>query len=249
LTKCANKIIVSIDSTICAEAHWWAQALLDQCSNALAELDLFAPWILSVPALSSTDNPDSLESILTMRNLAGLDTASIALLSKGLSSSSLENESECLRDLQEAIAISSKRAKATIADLVQLAMRASEFANMQYGFLFDQARGLLAIGYNISENRLDASRYDLLASEARLCCFVAIAQGQIPERAWFALGRNITTIDGEPVLLSWNGSMLEYLMPLLVMPTFDNTLLDQTYKTAVKRQIEYGNQNNKSAFG
>ena len=113
---------------------------------------------------------------------------------------------------------------------------------MEYDFLFDKARHLLAIGYNVGERRRDSSYYDLLASEARLCSFVAIAQGQLPQESWFALGRLLTTAGGEPILLSWSGSMFEYLMPLLVMPTYENTLLDQTYKAAVERQIEYGRQ-------
>ena len=113
---------------------------------------------------------------------------------------------------------------------------------MEYDFLYDKARHLLAIGYNVGERRQDPSYYDLLASEARLCSFVAIAQGQLPQESWFALGRLLTTAGGEPILLSWSGSMFEYLMPLLVMPTYENTLLDQTYQAAVERQIAYGNQ-------
>ena len=111
---------------------------------------------------------------------------------------------------------------------------------MEYDFLYDKARHLLAIGYNVGERRRDPGYYDLLASEARLCSFVAIAQGQLPQESWFALGRLLTTAGGEPILLSWSGSMFEYLMPLLVMPTYENTLLDQTCKAAVERQIEYG---------
>jgi hypothetical protein len=83
--------------------------------------------------------------------------------------------------------------------------------------------------------------YDLLASEA-LANFVAIAQGKLSQDSWFALGRMLTTSGGAPVLLSWSGSMFEYLMPALIMPTFDNTLLDQTCKGAVDRQIAYGGQ-------
>ena len=113
---------------------------------------------------------------------------------------------------------------------------------MEYDFLFDKGCHLLAIGYNVGERRRDSSYYDLLASEARLCSFVAIAQGQLPQENWFALGRLLTTAGGGPVLISWSGSMFEYLMPLLVMPTYDNTLLDQTCKAAVERQIEYGRQ-------
>ena len=136
--------------------------------------------------------------------------------------------------------IASPQARARIAAIESLVIECGEFAAMDYEFLYDKARNLLAIGYNASERRRDASYYDLLASEARLCSFVAIAQGQLPQENWFALGRLLTTAGGEPILLSWSGSMFEYLMPLLVMPTFENTLLDQTCKAAVHRQIEYG---------
>ena len=85
---------------------------------------------------------------------------------------------------------------------------------MDFEFLYDRTRHLLAIGYNVDERRRDTSFYDLLASEARLASFVAIAQGQLPQESWFALGRLLTTAGGEPVLVSWSGSMFEYLMPL-----------------------------------
>ena len=99
---------------------------------------------------------------------------------------------------------------------------------------------LLAIGYNVTDHRRDASYYDLLASEARLASFVGIAQGALPQETWFALGRLLTTTGCGPVLLSWSGSMFEYLMPMLVMPSYDDTLLDQTCKAAVASQIDYG---------
>ena len=133
-------------------------------------------------------------------------------------------------------------ARARIAAIESLAAECGDLARMEYDFLFDKPRNLLAIGYNASERRRDPSYYDLLASEARLCSFVAIAQGQLPQEHWFALGRMLTTAGGEPILVSWSGSMFEYLMPLLVMPTYEKTLLDQTYKAAVERQIVYGNQ-------
>ncbi len=133
-------------------------------------------------------------------------------------------------------------ARERIAAIEALAVQAAGFAQMQYDFLFDRARQLLTIGYNVSEHRADQSYYDLLASEARLCSFVAIAQGHVPQDNWFAMGRMLVSSGGEPMLLSWSGSMFEYLMPLVVMPTYENTLLDQTYKAAVDRQIEYGLQ-------
>jgi cellobiose phosphorylase len=146
--------------------------------------------------------------------------------------------------LRELVGAGNARAIARMADIENLARQCEELATMEYDFLFDKSRHLLTIGYNVSEHRADSSFYDLLASEARLSSFVAIAQGQLPQESWFALGRLLTGTGGDPVLLSWSGSMFEYLMPLLVMPTYDNTLLDQTCKTAVSRQIEYGRQRN-----
>ncbi|WP_265942472.1 glucoamylase family protein [Dechloromonas sp. A34] len=133
-------------------------------------------------------------------------------------------------------------ATARLQVIEDLAGQAGQLADMEYGFLFDKGRQLLTIGYNVAEHRADTSYYDLLASEARLCSFVAIAQGQVPQESWFSLGRLLTGTGGEPALLSWSGSMFEYLMPMLVMPSYDNTLLDQTCKAAVARQIEYGSQ-------
>jgi len=127
-----------------------------------------------------------------------------------------------------------------ITAIEKLVVQADKLSRMDYDFLFDRASHLLAIGYNVDGRRRDTSYYDLLASEARLCTFVAIAQGQIPQESWFALGRLLTNIGGEPILVSWSGSMFEYLMPLLVMPTYERTLLDETCKAAVVRQIEYG---------
>ncbi len=144
--------------------------------------------------------------------------------------------------LRQLAAAGIERAVARISELEKLAQQASEFATANYEFLYDRTRHLLAIGYNVDDHRRDTSYYDLLASEARLCTFVAIAQGQLPQESWFALGRLLTTAGGEPVLVSWSGSMFEYLMPLLVMPTYQGTLLDQTCRAAVARQIAYGHQ-------
>ncbi|MGQ0619825.1 MAG: GH36-type glycosyl hydrolase domain-containing protein [Panacagrimonas sp.] len=127
-----------------------------------------------------------------------------------------------------------------IAVLERLALQCRELARMEYRFLYDRSRHLLHIGYHVEEGRLDPGHYDLLASEARLCNFVAIAQGQLPEKSWFALGRRLTTAGFDPILVSWSGSMFEYLMPLLVMPAYADTLLDQTCRAAVQSQMDYG---------
>jgi cyclic beta-1,2-glucan synthetase len=134
------------------------------------------------------------------------------------------------------------RLAARAAEIERLAQQCDALSRMEYGFLYDRTRHLLAIGYNVAEGRLDAGYYDLLASEARIASFVGIAQGQLPQESWFALGRLLTTAGGRSVLLSWSGSMFEYLMPMLVMPTYEHTLLDQTCRATVERQIAHGRQ-------
>ncbi len=114
---------------------------------------------------------------------------------------------------------------------------------MNFRFLFDPKRQLFAIGYRLADadsaGRLDASYYDLLASEARLASFIAIAKGDVPEMHWFHLGRSVTSVRGAPVLLSWSATLFEYLMPLLVMRTYPDTLLDESCRLAVRRQMDY----------
>ncbi|MBW8369460.1 MAG: cyclic beta 1-2 glucan synthetase [Thiobacillus sp.] len=128
-------------------------------------------------------------------------------------------------------------------DLIDdLMNRCRVLAEMDFEFLYDAACGLLTIGYDVGERRRDPSCYDLLASEARLASFLLIAQGQVPQKHWFALGRLLTSHGGDVSLISWSGSMFEYLMPQLMMPSYANTLLEQTCKAAVSRQIEYGRQ-------
>jgi cyclic beta-1,2-glucan synthetase len=130
------------------------------------------------------------------------------------------------------------------AGLRDLAARASAFADaMSFRFLYDPHRRILAVGYRLADaegpGRLDSSYYDLLASEARLASFLAIARGELPEAHWFHLGRLVTSVDGSPTLLSWSGTAFEYLMPLLIMKRHPETLLTQSCEMAVRRQVEY----------
>ena len=111
---------------------------------------------------------------------------------------------------------------------------------MGYGFLLDPDRKLLSIGYRVADGALDPSCYDLLASEARLASFIAIAKSDIPARHWFHLGRAVMPIGNGAALISWSGSMFEYLMPSLIMRAPAGSLLDQTSRLIVRRQIAYG---------
>ncbi len=174
--------------------------------------DHLADLRLFVSSLPPTALPDGAEAFPTLRELAESDASSAS--------------TTCARE--------------RFVTLEVLAQACEEFAAMDFAFLFDPARDLFAIGYNATDRRRDASFFDLLASEARLCSYVAIAQGQVPQDHWFSLGRLLVASQGEPILVSWSGSMFEYLMPLLVMPTYEHTLLDHTCAEAVRQQIAYG---------
>src|SRR6266508_3785259 len=116
-------------------------------------------------------------------------------------------------------------------------------SDMGLRFLYDEERRMFAIGYQVAERRLDTSFYDLLASEARLTSFLAIARGEVPVEHWWALSRPFGSAYGRLPLLSWSGTMFEYLMPLLFTQTHENSLLDRACYDAVHCQIGYGRQN------
>jgi cyclic beta-1,2-glucan synthetase len=126
--------------------------------------------------------------------------------------------------------------------ITELEQRLSEHARMDFTFLYSKVTNQLSIGYNSDGNSLDKSQYDLLPSEIRLTSFVAIATNQLPLKSWYALGRLFTTIDNDTALMSWSGSMFEYLMPNLVMPGWSGSLLEKMSQSAVMRQIHWGKE-------
>ncbi|MDB5802562.1 MAG: NdvB [Rhodocyclales bacterium] len=247
LVAVASALLAFTEHDPVSDADIWAQALVRQCCNARDELIFLAPWLLLPVAPPGCELPGNADSIPTLRDLALLDGSLLLTVAPPQDSATQDavttaQAHDWMVELQRLTGEASTRAQERLATIERLASHAGELSKMEYGFLYDEARHLLAIGYNLDERRRDTSCYDLLASEARLCSFVAIAQGKIPQENWFALGRLLASGSGDPILMSWSGSMFEYLMPLLVMPTFDNTLLDQTNLAAVRRQIEYGKQ-------
>jgi cyclic beta-1,2-glucan synthetase len=150
------------------------------------------------------------------------------------------------RDIETALLLegldASQRAETDLGHrLSDLALRAEAMVQaMDFQFLLDRSRKIFSIGYRVADNMLDPGYYDLLASEARLASFVAIAKGDVSPRHWFRLGRALTPVGRGAVLVSWSGSMFEYLMPLLVMRQPAHSLLDLTCRLVVGHQIRYG---------
>ena len=236
-----KNIITELDFEPDTEADDWAQKITQQITTIKNEINALVPWLFlrEAPAkfeLLITELP----AIPTINQLASIEKI---LLHKIISSYAPENtmeENEWLHLFRAGITEASRRGKQMRLTLDQLAMKCNSLSEIEYDFLYDRHQHLLTIGYNAEEHRRDNSYYDLLASEARLTTFVAIAQGKLPQESWFSLGRQLTNLGSSPILLSWSGSMFEYLMPLLVMPNYDNTLLDQTCRAVVQKQIDYG---------
>ena len=126
-------------------------------------------------------------------------------------------------------------------DLRTTAERAGRMAQaMDFGFLYDHETRTFFIGYTLNFDRLDQHHYDLLASEARLGSYFAIAKGDVPSEHWFHLGRPLSKSSGVLTVLSWHGSMFEYLMPTLLIRSGPGQLLDQSEAAAVAIQMRYG---------
>jgi len=233
-----TRLAESFDRQRYPEAAWWAMAFDRQVRSFLDDLIGMAPWLAIRAKPLDGGSQRLMTEIDRARNLQELgDLAHQAAEELGTTPAT-DPEGR----LAEALRLGAARISSRIVQIDALAQGCSILADAEFSFLYNQKRKLLAIGYWVADRRLDNSFYDLLASEARLASYAAIASGQIPFEHWFALGRRLTTAAGRQVLLSWSGSMFEYLMPLLVMPGFEGTLLDQTCHAAVARQVEYGRQ-------
>ena len=229
----------------------WAKAIEATICSHRDDLDRLMPWadILAqdsaVLAFEGTPLADERLGILSvgmpaLADLPRLCEAAVDLLMRPPRDGASPDISrrDPLIDAFKQSAHAATSLTARLAALGELARRL--FFPMEFDFLFDRKRELLAIGYQVAEGCLDPSYYDLLASEARLASFVAIAKGDIPTRHWFRLGRALVPVGSRSALVSWSGSMFEYLMPSLVMRAAAGSLLEQTSRQVVRRQIAYG---------
>jgi cellobiose phosphorylase len=245
------------------ELNGWFEAFRRTLDDHRQDLKLLAPWIPRSSASLQVWRQLSPELVLRLKaldtRLSAVETLgdlvalpqsvlpSIVQLSQDVLDAACADHAcagflEWLDALRGELETSLQRAVERLRSLETAARQCRDFAEMDFSFLFDESHDLFTIGFNVGDYRRDNGYYDLLASEARLASFIAIAQGQLKQEHWFALSRLLTNSGGGATLLSWSGSMFEYLMPLLVMPTYHNTLLDQTYRAAVGRQIDYGKQ-------
>jgi len=237
------------------ELRWWLGALRKQVEAHRRDADTLLPWGRMLGPLESLITTNELPSVSAEQpllallqqvpNLAGLaDICDQALVRVAALRTERSGQAD---DLLNELTTALEQGAIASADLLRRFSRLSQSAEqlkgeMDFAFLFDRERKLFTIGYNVSIQRPDNSYYDLLASEARVASFVAIAKGDVTQEHWFRMGRQLTSVDGGRALISWTGSIFEYLMPLLIMRDYGDTLLDETYRAVVRRQIEYGQE-------
>jgi cyclic beta-1,2-glucan synthetase len=193
----------------------WRTWLRDIQPERLAELDAIAPG-------------DSIHEFTNVPTLGELPAIYDLLLAR-------PNQ-----PLAQELALARDRAILLLRNINAYAHRCSELVGqMDFSFLFHPKRKVFHIGFDVETQQLDPSRYDLLASESRIASFIAIAKSDVPQENWLRLGRALVLADGRRALLSWSGTMFEYLMPLIWMKNFPNSLLDRATRAAVRCQRAY----------
>jgi cyclic beta-1,2-glucan synthetase len=218
--------------------------LHQQLRQMRRELDALVPFLAlrADAALLGLDLPTALRLSeivhVSMRLRAALAAKTKERRARGRGSAELDS-AEARMDA--ALQTAAKNAAALVGELSALAARADqEVRDMDFQLLYDDERKLFHIGYNATSDQLDGHYYDLLASEARLASYLAIVKRDVPASHWFALGRPVTRLNGAPALLSWGGTMFEYLMPGLLMQSQAGTLIARTNAAVVDAQIAYG---------
>ena len=225
------------------------------------EIERLAPWLLllSRPPAQFTrpDGPAAVREAWRVLR-AGLPTAPKleeigSICAAGLANlqylralAPLDPEAAewCLR-LDRQLPLAGMAAEALLRGFGDLERQAAQHVQaMDFRFLFDEQRQLFHIGYNVSIERMDPNYYDLLVSEARIASIVTMARNEIPASHWLHLGRPLTRVEGRRALLSWGGTMFEYLMPALLVRNYEGTLLQRSCLAAVDGQIAYGRRKN-----
>ena len=254
------------DATTLNNIRIYSDRVWNHLANMIRDVELLLPWIplLNEPPflVSAMHTPQAimeawsslaavLETIPPLGEAPALCSAGrIELLAFQRALDHAAQDDDSLQDahqwcarLGEALNSADAAALDLIEAFAELSEQAETFLQvMDFSFLYNTSRSVFHIGYNVDEERLDNSFYDLLASEARLASFIAIAKGDVPQSHWLHLGRPLKQVSSTQALVSWSGTMFEYLMPILLMRNHDGTLLGQSSSAVVRAQIDYAAQ-------
>jgi cyclic beta-1,2-glucan synthetase len=239
-----------------SDVQVWARAAHATIASHARDLETLMPWVVrleTIPADLASHAPEARMALRALSSsaptpadlpdrcraaIAELATLRDALVREGSADGdTIGGIDQTIDGLERSAAA----ADTLVRRLLSVTRVTKELVDdMQFGFLFDSSRKIFSIGYRVTDGGLDSSAYDLLASEARLASFIAIAKGDVPVSHWFHLGRPMTPVGLGSALVSWSGSMFEYLMPALVMRSPSGSLLEETYGLVVRRHMSYG---------
>jgi len=240
------------DRALLRELRSWIDDIHEQQRNMRREVEELLPWtdaLLDTPQLPSGNGLQEAwnEFEQDLRGLPRLDAIPDHCQRLRAAAERLREQSQdpglsaWLGSLEQTLQRGAENARSLRDALLGIAAWAeSEAMGMDFALLYDEERHLFRIGLNVSADRPDPNHYDLLASEARLASFLAIAKGDVPQRHWFVLGRPATRVGGQLTLLSWGATAFEYLMPVLLMRSGPETFLSRSCRASVDHQIAYG---------
>ncbi len=223
------------------DARWFSQQTRDLAEQIGQAVSDYTPWLLAAfkplysdPALQLEGRTDQ----VPLSRLPGF-IEQLRLKLEAATARSVQSQA-LIETLLAQLADARRNCLHLIDDLQRIASLCEQLVReTDFSFLLDRRRKLLSIGYDVEAAQLHSACYDLLASEARIACFVAVAKGDIPQESWFLSSRSHVVVDGRPVLLSWTGTMFEYLMPSLWMRSYSDTLLERSKEAAVEAQQAY----------
>src|ERR1700722_18902814 len=230
------------------ETSWWLAETHRRVSAMARLIGDYMPWLLprfapllALPQLQGFSETAAEVQVGNASLLAAdLDTR-LARASTGLASD--PGLLKLTDELRTVLASAREGLRLLASELKSLSAEAMRFATeMDFGFLMDKSRLLLSIGYEIERQHLHQACYDLLCSEARIAAFITVAKGEAPQQSWFKLGRIPPMAYGQPVLISWTGTMFEYMMPNIWMRSYPDTLVSRTLSGGVAIQRAFGKE-------
>jgi cyclic beta-1,2-glucan synthetase len=237
-----SRIVVS-KSKRAGRAKWLAEESLVRLHRIKQTIGNYAPWCLPEFAILREDpavNLKLMDNISLEQTPEFIDKLA-QRLQVAIESGASQEQKPLSQRLSTLLPGARAKVEQLIADLEMIAAEAGKLAaEMDFDFLLNRGRMLMSVGFDVETQHLHAPCYDLLATESRIAVFVAIAKEDFPQESWFLLGRSHTLDGGRPVLLSWTGTMFEYLMPSLWMRSYPNTLLERSRVAAVRAQQAYG---------
>ena len=230
------------------ETAWWLEETQRRIGALAGLVRDYMPWLLPqfAPLLALPQLQGVAETAATIQTGAASGLAGDLDARIARAATSLPADSPLVvlaEELRLALGSAREGLKAIANALKDLSSESMRFATeMDFGFLMDKSRLLLSIGYEIERQHLHQACYDLLCSEARIAAFITVAKGEAPQQSWFKLGRIHTMAYGQPVLISWTGTMFEYMMPSIWMRSYPDTLVSRTLSGVVEIQRAFGKE-------